>query len=78
MTVDRPFPMTVRYELTEHPDGTTVAVHVTGTPGRFFWWATPLMARQVRTSITGDSKDCAPASSPRDHKWLAQSAGVPQ
>jgi Polyketide cyclase / dehydrase and lipid transport len=54
MKVDRPFPMTVRYELAEHADGTTVAIHATGTPGRFFWWATPLMARQVRTSITGD------------------------
>ena len=54
MTVDRPLPMTVRHELTEHPDGTTVAIHATGTPGQFFWWATPLMTRQVRASITGD------------------------
>ena len=54
LTVDRPFPMTVRYELTEHPEGTTVAIHATGTPGRFFWWATPLMTRQVRAGITGD------------------------
>jgi hypothetical protein len=54
MRVDRPFPMTVRYELAEHPDGTTVSIRATGTPGRFFGWATPLMARQVRSSITAD------------------------
>jgi hypothetical protein len=54
MTVDRPFPMIVRYELSEHADGTTVAIHATGTPGRFFRWATPLMAGQVRNNITAD------------------------
>ncbi len=54
MRVDRPFPMTVRYELAEHADGTTVSIRATGTPGRFFGWATPLMARQVRTSIVAD------------------------
>lgn len=54
LRVDRPFPMTVRYELAEHPDGTSVAIHATGSPGRFFGWATPLMARQVRTRITAD------------------------
>ncbi|MFI7673640.1 SRPBCC family protein [Actinophytocola sp. NPDC049390] len=54
MRVDRPFPMTVRYELAEHPDGTLVSIHATGTPGRFFGWAGPLMARQVRRSIAAD------------------------
>lgn len=61
LKVDRPFPMTVRYELDEHPDGTQVTIHATGTPGRFFGWATPLMARQVRKSITADLvrlRDC--------------------
>lgn len=61
LTVDRPFPMTIRYELAPHPDGTTVTIHATGTPGRFFWWATPLMTRQVRNSITADLnrlRDC--------------------
>jgi hypothetical protein len=46
--------MTVRYEFAEHPDGALVTIHATGTPGRFFGWATPLMARQVRRSITAD------------------------
>jgi hypothetical protein len=54
MKVDRPFPMLVRYELQDAPDGTLVAIHAVGSPGRFFGWATPVMARQVRKSITGD------------------------
>ena len=54
LKVDRPFPMLVRYELDDAPGGTRVAIHATGTPGRFFGWATPVMARQVRKSISGD------------------------
>jgi hypothetical protein len=57
LTVERPFPMRVRYELadaTDAKDATSVAIHAVGTPGRFFGWATPLMARQVRRSITAD------------------------
>lgn len=54
LSVDRPFPMLVRYELEAADGGTRVAIHATGTPGRFFGWATPLMARQVRRSIAAD------------------------
>lgn len=54
LRVDRPFPMAVRYELEDAADGTLVAIRATGTPGRFFRWATPLMRRQVRKSIRGD------------------------
>jgi hypothetical protein len=54
LKVDRPFPMTVRYELEPHPQGTLVIIHATGTPGRFFGWATPLMARQVGKHISAD------------------------
>ena len=54
LKVDRPFPMLVRYELEDAADGTRVAIHAAGSPGRFFGWATPLMTRQVRRSITGD------------------------
>jgi hypothetical protein len=50
----RRFPMRVRYELQDAPEGTLVAIHAVGTPGRFFGWATPVMARQVRKSIAGD------------------------
>ncbi|HEX4705027.1 MAG TPA: SRPBCC family protein [Pseudonocardiaceae bacterium] len=54
LKVDRPFPMVVRYELADAENGTLVAIHATGTPGGFFGWATPLMARQVRKSIAAD------------------------
>jgi len=54
MRVDRPFPMTVRYELEPDLAGTRVAIHATGNPRGFFRWATPLMRRQVRASIAAD------------------------
>ena len=54
MTVERPFPMVVRYELTPVPEGTEVAIRATGSPGRFFGWARPLIAAQVRRSIAAD------------------------
>ena len=54
LRVERPFPMVVRYEFDDATDGTSVAIHAVGTPGRFFGWATPMMTRQVRRSITSD------------------------
>jgi hypothetical protein len=54
LKVQRPFPMTVRYELEDVADGTLVAIRAAGSPGRFFGWATPLMTRQVRRSISAD------------------------
>jgi hypothetical protein len=54
MKVDKPFPMTVRYELEDAECGTLVAIHAQGTPGRFFGWATPIMARMVRKNIADD------------------------
>jgi len=54
LKVDRPFPMLVRYELDDATDGTLVAIHAAGNPGRFFALATSLMTRQVRRSITAD------------------------
>ena len=54
LEVERPFPMAVRYELTDAEEGTCVAIHASGSPGRFFWWATPLMSRQGRRSISAD------------------------
>jgi hypothetical protein len=61
LTVDRPFPMVIEYELQDAPEGTLVAIHASGAPGRFFGWASFLMARQVRRSITSDLdrlRDC--------------------
>jgi hypothetical protein len=54
LAVDRPFPMTVRYELRDVPDGTVAAIHAAGAPGGFFGWASPVLARQVRRSIAAD------------------------
>jgi hypothetical protein len=54
MRVERPFPMHVTYELEDVPGGTSVAIRASGSPGRFFGWATPLMTRQVRRSIAAD------------------------
>lgn len=58
LKVERPFPMLVRYELSDHADGTEAAIRSSGSPGRFFgrWlaWATPLLARMVRRSIAAD------------------------
>ena len=54
MQVDKPFPMTVRYELAPHAQGTEVAIRAAGSPGRFFGWAKPLMNAQVRRSIAAD------------------------
>lgn len=54
MRVDRPFPMTIRYELADASGDTLVTIHAAGEPGRFFRWATPVLARRVRSSITAD------------------------
>ncbi len=54
LRVDRPFPMQVTYELADADGGMSVAIQAAGSPGRFFGWATPLMTRQVRRSITAD------------------------
>lgn len=54
MRVEKPFPMTVRYELEDVPEGTRVAIRATGSPGGFFAVAAPLMRWQVRRSIAAD------------------------
>jgi hypothetical protein len=56
LRVERPFPMHVRYELSDagKPEATRVAIHAIGSPGRYFGWATALMQRQVRRSIAAD------------------------
>jgi hypothetical protein len=62
LQVEKPFPMVVRYELAPVDDGATeVAIRATGSPGRFFGWAGPLMSAQVRRSIAADLarlRDC--------------------
>lgn len=61
MKVEQPFPMLVRYELEDAPDGTLVAIRATGSPGGFFRWATPIMKGKVRKNIAADLgrlRDC--------------------
>ena len=62
MKVDRPFPMLVRYELQDAPEGMLVAIHAVGTPGRCSAGPRLAMARQVRKSITGTLAGRAPPS----------------
>ena len=60
LQVDEPFPMLVRYLLGDSGSGaTTVEIHASGSPGRFFGVFTPVMAWQVRRSITGDLETAA-------------------
>jgi len=55
LRVERPFPMLVRYELADVAPGTTLAaIRATGSPGRFFGWATPLLGPMVRRNIAAD------------------------
>lgn len=55
LKVDRPFPMLIRYELEDAgEDSTRVAIHACGSPGRFFRFASVVMSRQVRRSISAD------------------------
>ena len=54
LRVERPFPMTVRYQLEDVGVATLGAIHAAGSPGRILGWATPLMAGQVRRSISAD------------------------
>ncbi|MGW4212042.1 SRPBCC family protein [Lentzea sp. NPDC004789] len=54
MKVEKPFPMTVRYELSDAGEGTNVAIRASGSPGGFFAVAEPLMRWQVRRSIAAD------------------------
>ena len=70
LRVDRPFPMVIRYELDDAAAATAVAIQATGSPGRFFGWATPVLRRQVRRSISADLE--------RLRACLERGSGVPQ
>jgi Polyketide cyclase / dehydrase and lipid transport len=52
--VDKPFPMQVRYELEDVPDGTTARIRARGDAGGFFRLAGPLLAMMVRRNIGAD------------------------
>jgi hypothetical protein len=54
MKVEKPFPMLVRYELSDDPEGTRAAIHSRGEAAGFFKLAGPLMQPQVEKSIRAD------------------------
>lgn len=54
MTVDQPFPMRIRYELEDAPDGTLARIRAAGDPGTFFRVAAPLLRIAVRRGIRQD------------------------
>lgn len=54
MTVEQPFPMQIRYELEDAPEGTRVRIRARGDASGFFRLASPIMSRMVRRNITAD------------------------
>jgi hypothetical protein len=57
MSVTEPFPMHIRYELADAPEGGTLArIHATGEARGFFRVAAPLLNPMVRRSIAADLK----------------------
>jgi hypothetical protein len=54
MHVTQPFPMQVRYELEDVPEGTLARIRAQGDATGFFRMAGPLMAPMVRRNITND------------------------
>ncbi|WP_328974528.1 SRPBCC family protein [Streptomyces canus] len=57
VSVAGPMPMHVTYSFEAHPRGTLAAIRVRGGPGGLLRLATPLLARQVRSSLTKDLRD---------------------
>jgi hypothetical protein len=57
VSVAAPMPMHVTYSFEAHPRGTLAAIRVRGGPGGLLRLASPLLARQVRSSLTKDLRD---------------------
>lgn len=53
-SVKSPFPMEVTYSFDDDADGTIASVRVRGEPAAMYKIAGPLLARQVRRSVSGD------------------------
>lgn len=54
MRVTEPFPMQIRYELADAPEGTRVSIRARGDASGFYRLAAPLLSRMVRRNITQD------------------------
>jgi len=70
MTVTRPFPMDVRYELEDVPEGTRVRIRASGNPGGFFGPWSPLLRRMVKRNISRDLAAPQGAAREREHGAL--------
>ncbi|MFD0277888.1 SRPBCC family protein [Kitasatospora sp. NPDC127111] len=57
VAVAGPMPMHVTYSFTPHPAGTLARIRVQGDASGYYHLAAPLVARQVRGSITKDLRD---------------------
>ncbi len=57
VSVAAPMPMHVTYSFTPHPRGALASIRVRGGPGGLLRLAAPLLARQVRSSLTKDLRD---------------------
>ncbi|MEV3912177.1 MULTISPECIES: SRPBCC family protein [Streptomyces] len=57
VSVVAPMPMHVTYSFEAHPRGTLAAIRVRGGPDGVLRLASPLLARQVRSSLTKDLRD---------------------
>jgi hypothetical protein len=56
-SVAGPMPMHVTYSFEPHPRGALARIRVRGGPGGLFRLVAPLLARQVRASLTKDLRD---------------------
>ena len=54
LAVAQPFPMQIRYELEDVPEGTRVRIRARGDAGRFFRLASPLLNAMVSRNISKD------------------------
>ena len=52
--MEKPFPMPVRYELEDTPEGTLARIWARGEPAGFFKLAAPLIGLAVRRTIQRD------------------------
>ncbi|MFJ7335337.1 SRPBCC family protein [Streptomyces sp. NPDC101116] len=57
VSVAAPMPMHVTYSFEPHPRGTLAAIRVRGGPGGILRPATPLLSRQVRSSLAKDLRN---------------------
>jgi Polyketide cyclase / dehydrase and lipid transport len=54
LRVTKPFPMQIRYELEDVPQGTRVRIRARGDAGKFFRIAAPVLGAMVKRNISND------------------------